>query len=421
MNFLLNPIGSIGDVNPYLGIASALCARGHQVTMIANPYFESLVRKVGLDFVSLGTTADVEDFWRNPDMWHLRKFWKSSLQYSALRPMRESYEIIADRYVPGETVVAGPAWAFGARCAQDKLGVPMATLLLEPDKFRSLYRSPVMPPPMVLSDWVPKISKRCQFWIADVFFLDRLLAPEANSFRSELGLPPVRRFLADWWLSPQCVIGLFPEWFASPQPDWPSRAVLTGFPLWDQSGVTEVPEELENYLAEGEKPIVFTFGTANEHARRFFAAAAESCRLLGRRGILIAKDRSQFPDVLPEGVRHFSYVPFSYLLQRAAALVHHAGTGTIAHCLAAGIPQVVMPMVFSQPDMAAHVARLGVGVSLKPRAFRGPAVARALDHLLNSPQVTARCGELAAEFEDGQPIERTCDLLEELAGSDRQR
>jgi len=421
VNFLLNPIGSIGDVNPYLAIGLMLQERGHRVRVIANPYFEPLIRKVGLDFVALGTIADVEDFWRIPDMWHTRRFWKSSLQYSALLPMRQSYELIAERYIPGETVVAGPAWAFGARCAQDKLGVPMATVLLEPDKLRSLYRSPVMPPPLVLSDWVPRISKRFQLWIADRFFIDRVVGAETNAFRKELGLPPVKRLLADWWLSPQRIIGLFPDWFASPQPDWPKHAALTGFPLWDQSGVVEVPKDLAEYLSQGEKPIVFTFGTANQHARQFFATAAESCRRLGRRAILIAKDREQLPEVLPEGVRHFSYVPFSHLLHESAALVHHAGAGTIAQCLAAGIPQVTVPISFSQPDMAAHLVRLGVGVAFKLRTFRGPAVARALDHLLTSPQVAARCRELAANFEDVQPLERTCELLEELVGSDRRR
>lgn len=128
MNFLLHPLGSIGDVNPYLGIGVALRKRGHQVTVIANPYFEPMVREVGLDFVPVGTAAELQEYWANPDMWHPWKHWKMSLDYCALRVMRQSHEIIAERYVPGETVVAAPGWAFGARIAHDKLGVPLATL-----------------------------------------------------------------------------------------------------------------------------------------------------------------------------------------------------------------------------------------------------------------------------------------------------
>ena len=53
--------------------------------------------------------------------------------------------------------------------------------------------------------------------------------------------------------------------------------------------------------------------------------------------------------------------------------------------------------------------------SFKPRAFRTEAFARALDRLLNLPEVALRCRALAAKFENARPIEQTCKLLEDLA------
>ena len=52
--------------------------------------------------------------------------------------------------------------------------------------------------------------------------VDRLLAPPVNAMLAEHSLPPVKGILDEWWLSPQLVLGLFPEWFAKPPPDWPS-------------------------------------------------------------------------------------------------------------------------------------------------------------------------------------------------------
>ena len=416
MHFLLVPIGSFGDVSPYLDIGETLRRRGHAVTIIGNSYFEPLVRQCGLEFVELAPAAELEEFYSNPLAWHLTKSWKLALEWGALRHMRALYQIIADRYRPGATVVAGPCMAFGARLAQEKLGVPMASIHLEPDKFRSLNAMPVMPPPLVLSDWVPRISKRVQLWIADRLVIDRFLGPAVNSFRAELGLPPAKRFVAQWWHSPQRVIAMFPPWYCPPQPDWPPNTELVGFPLADRGQATEVPEEASRYLDSGDPPVVFTPGTSNQHAVPFFAAAAEACRLLGRRGMLLTKHPEQLPRDLPDGVRRFEYVPFRYLLARAAALVHHAGIGTTAYGLAAGIPHVVMPMAFSQPDDAARLVRLGVGASLPPRAFTGPALARALDRLLTSPEVARCCRELAAHFPGSRPIERACDLLEKLPG-----
>lgn len=61
--------------------------------------------------------------------------------------------------------------------------------------------------------------------------------------------------------SPQGVLGLFPDWFAPPQRDWPAKVTLTGFPLFDNASFRNVDEELEDFLAEGQAPIVFTPGS----------------------------------------------------------------------------------------------------------------------------------------------------------------
>jgi len=186
------------------------------------------------------------------------------------------------------------------------------------------------------------------------------------------------------------------------------------------TGLVEVPKRVAAYLDAGEPPIVFTPGTVNQHARAYFKAAVDGCRLLGRRGMLITKHPEQLPENLPPGVEHFDYVPFSYLLPRSAALVHHAGTGTTALCLAAGIPHVLTPMSFSQPDIAARLERLGVGKSVGGKPT-GRSLAGAISKLLASEEVKRRCEDLAARFKGVQPIEDACDLLEELVGSDMHR
>jgi UDP:flavonoid glycosyltransferase YjiC (YdhE family) len=153
-----------------------------------------------------------------------------------------------------------------------------------------------------------------------------------------------------------------------------------------------------------------------QQGRPFFDAAADACRRLGCRGVLLTRYRQQVPERLPPNVRHFDYVPFSRLLPRSAALVHHGGIGTTAQALAAGIPQLVMPMSHDQPDNAARVERLGVGLSLAPRRFQGPAVAAALERLLHTPEVGARCRAVAERMAGCGAVEQTCLALEQLAG-----
>ena len=52
--------------------------------------------------------------------------------------------------------------------------------------------------------------------------------------------------------------------------------------------------------------------------------------------------------------------PHDYLLPRCRVLLHHAGAGTCAAALRAGVPSVCLPVMLDQPYNAGHLYRLGV-------------------------------------------------------------
>ena len=121
------------------------------------------------------------------------------------------------------------------------------------------------------------------------------------------------------------------------------------------------------------------------------------------------------PERLPAGVAHFAYVPFGLLLPHAAALVHHGGIGTCAQGLAAGVPQVIMPLAHDQPDNADRLSKLGVSRTLPPRRFRGPALAAVLRELLSCDRTAKACREVASRFVGIDPLGQTCGLIEAVA------
>jgi UDP:flavonoid glycosyltransferase YjiC (YdhE family) len=413
MHVLLIPIGSAGDVYPFVGLGLTLRARGHRVTLITSAYFESLAQRLGLDFVPLGTIENFEDVLVHPDAWHPLRSFHLVAHWGMLETLPLIYENIASRYVSGQTVVAAGSLALGARVAQDKLGVPVATVHLQPVIFRSLFQSPRLPGNPVPA-WTPAWYKRAMYWLGDTLVLDRVVTPRLNAFRAEQGLPPVRRVFHRWIHSPRCVLGLFPEWFFPLQPDWPPHTHLTGFPLYDAIDAEPLTDEIRAFLDAGEPPVVFTPGSAMRQAQTFFAESVSACRILGRRGLLLTRFAEQVPDPLPPNVRHFAFAPFSQLLPRCAALVHHGGIGTSSQALAAGIPQVVMPMAHDQPDNAERMRRLGVARWLRPRAFRGSAVAKLLEELLGSGEVAVKCKEVASRFHQVDARSEACRVIEEL-------
>jgi UDP:flavonoid glycosyltransferase YjiC (YdhE family) len=190
---------------------------------------------------------------------------------------------------------------------------------------------------------------------------------------------------------------------------------LTGFPLYDEGGVHALPEQLKKFLASGEPPIAFTPGSAMLHAADFFDGAVEACHRLGRRGILLTRHPEQIPARLPDSVIHVNFAPFSELLPRVAALVHHGGIGTSSQALAAGVAQLVTPMTHDQPDNANRLKRLGVAEVVPFTRFTARRAATAVQRLLADPQRAARCRDVQSRFVGVDALEQTCDLVEQLA------
>ncbi len=51
----LFPLGSAGDVHPFIGLGQALKRRGHEVAIMVNGYFRESVQRIGLEYLELGT------------------------------------------------------------------------------------------------------------------------------------------------------------------------------------------------------------------------------------------------------------------------------------------------------------------------------------------------------------------------------
>lgn len=238
-----------------------------------------------------------------------------------------------------------------------------------------------------------------------------MICPWLNAFRRRFGLPPARSIFGHWWNSPEKVLGMFPQWFAAVQPDWPSQVHLTGFPLYSEETVWEPSEELESFLSHGAPPIVFTPGSANLFGHEFFKTAIAVCQRLGRRGLLLTRFPEQIPSNLPTQVRHFDYAPFRWLLPRSSMLVHHGGIGSMSQAIAAGIPQIIMPMAFDQLDNATRIKRLGIGDWVPRPRFRAARVAEVAKRLLQDDNVAAGCRSYSTALTKSDGLQQTVDAI----------
>lgn len=415
MHFLLNPVGSSGDVHPYIGLGHHLRTRGHEVTVLTAEPHRAGVERAGLGFVPVFTEEEYHQATLNPDLWHPRRGFPTVVTMMLLG-LEPTWRELEARYEPGRTFVVGHPLAFAARAFEEKTGVPSATIHLAPSSLRSAHLVPAFPPGVDISR-LPLWLKRA-FWLAiDRTQIDPLITPTFDRWRATHGLPPVRRLFQSWLNSPRGVITLFPEWFGPRQPDWPEQLDYASFPLWDDPAGAPVDAELDAFLNAGSAPVVATPGSANRHATPFFSAISEALRRLRRRGLFLTGFPEQLPPGLPDTVIARRYAPLSVVLRRSAVLVHHGGIGTAAQGLATGVPQLVMPMSFDQPDNALRLARLGVARWLSPARFTSDRVASALGDLLENPSVAHATREYRDRIGRANGLSLACALLEREAGA----
>jgi UDP:flavonoid glycosyltransferase YjiC (YdhE family) len=410
MKVLITPVGSAGDNYPFIGLAAELVRRGHDVHVLSIAPFGDAIAAAGAHYVEMGTMEEYRTQINNPDLWHPMKGTRTVARLIG-EQVRRLREAVARLDEPGRTLVVAHTLDFASRALHEKSGLPFVAIHLQPSIVRTSYQLPTMVGTTNYS-WLPRWVKRSVWWFLDHAMMDPAFGPSANEVRRGLGLPPVRRIFEQYLNSPLLTIGMWPDWFGPPQPDWPRQMKLAGFPLYDPSCSSPLDPEIDSFLRSGEAPVVFTPGSAMVHGHAFFAAAVEACQRLNRRGLLMTRHEEHLPPSLPPTVRRFAFAPFSKLLPRCAALVHHGGIGSTAAALAAGIPQVIMPMSHDQPDNTDRSLKLGVAERIVPKRFTGPNVAAALGRLLDSAGVKQRCTDLARRCRETNGIGDACDMIE---------
>jgi rhamnosyltransferase subunit B len=411
LNVLLPTLGSSGDINPFVALGLALQARGHRATVITNPIFQAQIESQGLRFLGVGTEEMARRVIADPDLWHTRKSFGlvSRVLISSLEDMFRAIEANADQ----NTVMAFSTLSLGARLAQEKLGIPSASVHLQPGIFRSVEEQGMFSN-MRLSAAHPKWLKRVVFRLADSLMLDRNLKRPLNAFRARLGLAPVNRIMHHWLHSPQLVIAFFPHWFAEPQPDWPQNMHLVGFPLWDAHD-TDVLDEALEFLERGPPPLIFTPGSAGSTMHEFFSESVNAARSLRMRAMLVTNFPEQVPANLPPGIKLFGYLPFSQVLPRSALVVYHGGIGTLAQGIKAAVPHLVVPHAHDQFDNAWRLEQLGLGGSIASNAYRARRAADAIRRLMSDDAATAqRRRDYSQRIDAPAAIERAVELLEQL-------
>ncbi|MGW0598711.1 glycosyltransferase [Streptomyces sp. NPDC002776] len=364
--------GSRGDVAPYTGLGHALARAGHEVTLVTHGCFERLVAGSGLGFhpLPVDPRAELESArgrGLHSSTTGVGKLMRvSALARALVGRMTDDLVAAARR---SDVLLLSSSLAPLGRTIAEGLRLPGIGVYLQP-----LAPTGEFAPPVLGGGSWGAVGNRVAGHGVN-WMMDRIFASTLPSVRTRLGLPRT----GGAGVLP-VLHGFSPLVVPRPR-DWRPELDVTGY-WWPYDVDTRLPAEVEDFLGAGEPPVFVGLGSATvPDPRGLSARIVRALRRAGLRGVIqrgwggLAADGE---DMLTVGE-----LPHSVLFPRMAAVVHHAGAGTAAAGLRAGVPAVPVPVQFDEGFWAERLVALGVAP--RPVPLRGltvdalvPALARAV-------------------------------------------
>jgi len=389
MRVLLSTIGSRGDVQPLVALASQLRALGQEVRLCVPPDFRAWLEGLGLPVVTIGPevrgTGKAAPAGAPPTAEQRRAMVEATVatQFETLTAAAQDCDLI----------VGATALQIAAPSVAEKLAVPYVFAAYCP----AVLPSPRHAPPVLamLGD-APAVDADdySDLWERDGRRWNEQWRGVLNDQRARLDLVPVADVRSHVltnrpWLAADPVL--------APWPGTDDKTVLqTG--AWVLPDTHPLPAEVEAFLDAGEPPVYFGFGSirAPQGLAEAMVTAARACgrRAIVSRGWADLAPRDDAADRLFIGE-----VDHQLLFTRVAAVVHHGGAGTTTTAARAGAPQVVIPQHYDQHYWARRVRELGIGAAHAPAAPSAESLTAAL-RLALAADVAARARSLAGEMRD---------------------
>jgi MGT family glycosyltransferase len=120
---------------------------------------------------------------------------------------------------------------------------------------------------------------------------------------------------------------------------------------------------------------------------------------------------------LPPNAQVLQWLPQETVLVHAAAMLGHGGFGTTMGALAAGVPQVVVPLFsFDQVVNGEHVASVGAGLAAEKGAGAVERAAAEVAVLLGTPTYADSARRVAAAMRELPPPMEAVPVLSGLVG-----
>ncbi len=390
MKILINSVGSLGDLNPFLSLGMALQKRGHNVKVLTTAAFQEHVKEGGLPFIEVVSTAQY-DKWRTlPTDTNKGEEDMKSFNYLALPAALPSAKAILDNCTQGCVAIGMPLQTLGIQFAK----------LKEPNKIHTLEAA------LAARDW--EVESKDSMTFSDSY------GPYFKAISNQVGNTKTISNWYNWFREFDQKLTFYPNWFTHTP-----RSILSGpsssdFVFYEKDDEADLPADLIQFIEQGSPPIAFTFGSYVSTRNDLFQLATDVCQKLGTRAVFLTKYVKQLPNPLPPHVFHGNYVSLKKLLPKMSLFVHHGGIGTLAQALRAGKPHLTCPMAYDQFDNAKTLEYLNVGKTIKMDDINPDNLYHTIKTLITDSTFKDNAKILAAHRFNSDGAEKLCEQIERM-------
>lgn len=414
--------GTRGDVQPFVALALALQERGLDVRVATHANFRPFVERHGLTCTLIdGNPSELMMQPVGRGALAIQGGWlrsaRASLRFlSAARPVYASMLSSAWRACQGsDALIIGLPTIWGVQTAE-ALGIPCFWCLLQPLSRTAEFPSSLLPFTRSLGRIGNHLTYRLieqALWLPWRSVINRWRREELHA--SPLGIASpyaaIERALVLYGFSRHTL----------PRPrDWPSNQIISGYWFLDETAQWTPPVELLRFLDAGDPPVYIGFGSPGVRTAASLQIIIQALDALNLRAIV--SDDALVQRAEGTNLRLFllADAPHSWLFAGVAAAMHHGGAGTMAACLRAGAPMVVLPGATDQFFWAARATALGVAPAAIPQSSLSTArLITALDQATRSHSMRLAAQGLSRLLQDEDGAGYAAGIIKRLMTGDR--
>ncbi|HOV11207.1 MAG TPA: glycosyltransferase [Bacteroidales bacterium] len=388
-------LGTRGDVQPMIALATGLMAKGHEVTICAPSENEELAQKYNCRFVPFGPEIK-KSMKENPE--------KQKGGVAVKISPSQGKKFVLDQInllpgiIQGVDLILGAGIVVGVHTAAEILKVPYRLVAYYPILLGTTKDDP--------------LKNRMMFGFGRKM-MNLMMKGYMNKARAKHGLPPIIDIWSHW-LGENVIMACDKEINAARE-DSAFAFTQTGFMLLPSK--TGLPQMVEELLNSGKPPVYIGFGSNPITNIEKYISMFGQVRETTNQRLIISKGWAEFPANNARDILYVDELPFDLLFPRLAAAIHHGGTGTLSAIARAGIPQAAFPFMGDQFDNRKQILKLGLGPDTCDfRKISAKEISSAITECITNDKYRKNAEELALKVRNMNGVEITVQYIEKISG-----